>query len=119
MRHITILTILLAFPVVVRAADTEHPTTTSAAAAAQGGHATGDDSNSHPRVPEHPTWAKNLVAIIGLMFLAAFLIGPVVRATMPQEVEPPHAHDEHGGGAHDDHHGHGHDAHGHGHAGQH
>jgi hypothetical protein len=112
MRHLTILALLLAVPVMVRAADNEQPTTASTTEQAE--HSTAADAHPHPRVPEHPTWAKNVVAVIGLMFLAAFLIGPVVRATMPQQVEPPHAHDEHGGGAHDDHHGHGHDAHGHG-----
>jgi hypothetical protein len=119
MRHLAILALLLSLPVLVRSADVEHPTTTSASA--QGDHASGghDDAHPHPRVPEHPTWAKNMTAIIGLMFLAAFLIGPIVRAAMPQEVEPPHAHDEHGGGAHDDPHGHGHDAHGHGHGAHH
>lgn len=102
MRHLAIIALLLTLAAPSFGAD---------AAPAANGAAAAADPNPHPRVPEHPTWAKNMVAIIGLMFLAALLIGPIVRATMPQEVEPPHAHDERGGGAHDDPHGHGHATH--------
>lgn len=107
MRHLAIIALLFTLAGPSFAADEEHPAPAGAAAA---------DPNPHPGVPQHPSWAKNMVAIIGLMFLAAFLIGPLVRAAMPQEVEPPHSHDEHGGGAHDDPHGH---APGHGHTGHH
>jgi hypothetical protein len=48
-----------------------------------------------------------MLIVIG-MFVAAMVIGPIVRMTMPPE-EPPVAH------GHDDAHGHGQD-HGHGHA---
>ncbi len=114
MRHLAPATLLLVLLLPTLASAADAPTTAAAAAP----HAV--DTYPHPGVPEHPTWAKNLVAIITLMFVAAFLIGPIVRATMPQEVAPPHSHDEHGPGAHDDPHAqdHGH-GHGHGHAGHH
>ena len=54
-----------------------------------------------------------LILILGL-FLAAVIVGPVVRYHAPEE-EPDVSLDDHGHGAHDAH-GHGHDAHGaHGH----
>jgi hypothetical protein len=114
MRYVALIALLLSLPTLAFAADLPAP------AAHDGTTETAEtDIYPHPRVPEHPTWADNLVAVIALMFLAAFFVGPIVRATMPQEVEPPQAHDELGHGAHDDPHAHGHDTHGHGHAGHH
>src|SRR5687767_9513122 len=102
--RILIATLILTLPTLARAADVADPSASHNGAAAT----TDAPSDPHPRVPDHPTWAKNLVITIAVMFLLAFVMGPIVRAVMPQEVEPPHAHDEHGGGAHDDQHAHGH-----------
>jgi hypothetical protein len=60
-------------------------------------------------------WVRPVVILIGVMFLIAIPVGILVRATMPQEMPPVHAHDEHHG--HKDPHGDmglgGHDPHGH------
>jgi hypothetical protein len=55
--------------------------------------------------PEDGTWAGVMVIIILAMFLAAAVIGPIVRANMPEEVPETHSHDEPPGASH--HHGHG------------
>lgn len=47
----------------------------------------------HPVVSEHGGWAGVLCLIIGGLFLAAAVIGPIVRANMPEEITP-HSHDE-------------------------
>jgi hypothetical protein len=84
------------------------------AAPAHGGEHTVDTS-PHPIVPEHPTWARPVIILIGTMFVIAIPVGIFVRATMPQEMPAVHAHDEHHG--HKDPHGDmglgGHDPHGH------
>jgi hypothetical protein len=49
---------------------------------------------SHPQIPFSPTWAGALLIIIAGMFLAAAVIGPIVRAEAPEEVPPAHSHDE-------------------------
>ena len=113
MRYVALITLILTLMPLARAADVAAP---------HGAAATTADASAdpHPRVPDHPTWAKNLVATIIAMFVLAFFFGPIFRRIMPQAVEPPHAHEEHGHGAHDEAHGHGaHDTHGHGHAGHH
>jgi hypothetical protein len=67
-----------------------------------------------PVVSNDTHWSGGLVIGIVAMFIAAAVIGPIYRASMPEE--PPVA-DAHG---HDDDHGHGHDDHGHGgHGGHH
>jgi hypothetical protein len=81
------------------------------------------DAAPHPKAPENATWALPLVIFILGMFAVAWVVGLVVRAMMPEEVPPTHAHDEHHGHRdpndhpelHDPHdgHGHGHAAHGH------
>ena len=53
-------------------------------------------------------WPAVMMIIVLGMFLAAIVVGPVVRMTLPEEPPVAHGHD-----AHDDDHGHGH---GHGHA---
>jgi hypothetical protein len=59
---------------------------------------------SHPVVLEPgPTWPGQVVIVILGMFLAAAIVGPVVRANAPEEVPPAHSHDEPPGTSH--HHG--------------
>jgi hypothetical protein len=76
-----------------------------------------------PQPSEDSSWVGVLLIVVLGMFLAAAVVGPAVRANMPEEAPPQHSHDEHAGtsghhgaqGAHDAHgpgHGHGH---GHGH----
>ena len=53
----------------------------------------------HPVVSEHAGWAGVLWIVIAGLFLAAAVIGPIVRANMPQEIMP-HSHDEPPGSSH-------------------
>lgn len=89
----------------------------AASAAAEHGGQHAVDPSPHPDVPEHSVWVRPVVILIVTMFVLAALVGPVIRALMPQEMPPTHAHDEHHG--HKDPHGDlglgGHDDHGHGH----
>jgi hypothetical protein len=73
----------------------------------------------HPVFSADGSWAGPLVVfgIIGMLFLPAAVIGPIVRALTPEEVPPAHSHDEppgtsghHGrsGTVDTDDHGHGH-----------
>lgn len=61
---------------------------------------------THPTLPPPDTnWPGAMIIIIGGMFLAAMVIGPVVRANMPDEVPVHDSHDEpipdaHGGHGH-------------------
>jgi hypothetical protein len=57
-----------------------------------------------PIVPDTShRWPVPLLLIIGCMFLAAAVIGPIVRAQAPPEMPPTHSHDEPPGASH--HHG--------------
>ncbi|HEV8607549.1 MAG TPA: hypothetical protein VGQ99_19595 [Tepidisphaeraceae bacterium] len=111
MKKVLVLTwmMLLAWATACRAE--EH----GAAAAPTHGAEHAVDTAPHPGVPEHPAWARPVAMLIAVMFLLAIPIGVFIRATMPEEVPPAHAHDEHHG--HKDPHGDpglgGHDAHGH------
>jgi hypothetical protein len=80
-----------------------HSTAASAHEAAETGeHAV--DAAPHPMLPDpSETWPGTTVIIIGAMFLAAAVVGPVVRANMPEEIPPAHSHDEPPGASH--HHG--------------
>jgi hypothetical protein len=72
------------------------------AAAAHEAHA--DDPAPHPVLPDaSEKWPGTVVIIILSMFLAAAVVGPIVRANMPEEVPPTHSHDEPPGASH--HHG--------------
>jgi hypothetical protein len=114
-----------------------HAPTTGAAqtpAHAESDAAHGDGVSAHHDDVPHPTkskdadWAGVVIIIVLGMFLAAAVIGPIVRANAPEEVPPAHSHDEPPGASH--HHGHsgqlnpvpesdlGH-GHGHGHGGHH
>jgi hypothetical protein len=39
-------------------------------------------------------WTGVVLIAIALMFLAAAIIGPVVRSEQPEEIPPAHSHDE-------------------------
>jgi hypothetical protein len=63
-----------------------------------------DDPAPHPLLPEpSERWPGTVVIVILSMFLAAAVVGPIVRANMPEEVPPAHSHDEPPGAS--DHHG--------------
>jgi hypothetical protein len=80
----------------------ESPAPTAAAhadmaAAPTGGHATGDPAGTPeagPVLPRDASWAKTVVAGIGILFAAAAVVGPIVRRDVPEEVPPAHSHDE-------------------------
>jgi hypothetical protein len=68
-----------------------------AAAAGTGGHAGGESAGTPelgPVLPEDASWAKTVVAGIGILFAAAAVVGPIVRRDLPEEVPPAHSHDE-------------------------
>jgi hypothetical protein len=78
----------------------------SAVPAVQGGAAGGhpDDAAPHPALADgSDRWPGAVVIVILSMFLAAAVVGPIVRANMPEEVPPAHSHDEPPGASH--HHG--------------
>ena len=78
------------------------------AASAPGGGGGGHSDAPAPAFSNDTKWAGAVVIGIAAMFIAAAVIGPVYRASMPEE--PPVAHhDDHG---HDDAHGHGDQGHG-------
>ena len=93
----------------------------AAAAPAHEGHAPAANQSVLP--PSGIRWPAVMMIIVLGMFLAAMVVGPVVRMTLPEEPPVAHGHD-----AHDDDHGHGHgharprtplDGHGHGGGGGH
>jgi hypothetical protein len=84
----------------------------TAAAVHEGGAAEGADTQPHPALPGDTWWTPIMLVIIAAMFLAAAVIGPIVRILTPEEIPQPHGHDDHASG-------HGHDDHGHGHADPH
>lgn len=49
------------------------------------------DTQPHPMLSQDGSWAGVMVIIVLGMFLAAMVIGPIVRANMPEE-PPPAAH---------------------------
>ena len=75
----------------------------SAHPAAEGAAADHADPAPHPVIPEPAEWPGTVVIVILSMFLAAAVVGPIVRANMPEEVPPAHSHDEPPGASH--HHG--------------
>jgi hypothetical protein len=68
------------------------------------GHGEEVDNAPHPMLPHDADWASSMVAVILLMFAGAMIIGPIVRASTPEEVPPAHSHDEPPGAS--GHHGH-------------
>jgi hypothetical protein len=61
------------------------------------------DAFPHPTPSADGNWAGIVWLIIGGLFLAAMVIGPIVRANLPEEVPMTHSHDEPPGSSH--HHG--------------
>ena len=62
------------------------------------------NAEPHPTVSPDGSWVPIILIVVGGLFLAAAVIGPIVRANMPEEIPPPaHSHDEPPGASH--HHG--------------
>jgi hypothetical protein len=61
---------------------------------------------AHPTVPRaHSLWPGTMLIWVGLMFVCAMIIGPIVRSEIPPEQAPhTHSHDEPPGAS--GHHGH-------------
>jgi hypothetical protein len=92
------------------------PSATASAAVHEGGAAEAADTQPHPALPSDTWWTPIMLVIIAAMFLAAAVIGPIVRTLMPEELPQPHGHDDHAGHGHgQDEHGHHSDPHSHGH----
>lgn len=112
-RTICLLALLVAL-VGTRATAQEH--STESAAPSPAAHAAQEATEDRPTLSLDPKWAGIVVIVIIAMFVLAWMIGPIVRSEMPEEVPVPHGHGEVVGhedhGAHESHHGHGH-AHGH------
>jgi hypothetical protein len=53
-----------------------------------------------PVLPQDPSWARPLLVALGVMALAAAVIGPIYRAWVPEEIPPTHSHDEPPGASH-------------------
>jgi hypothetical protein len=62
-----------------------------------------ENPEPHPILSSNGSWVPILLIVIGMLFLAAAVIGPIVRANMPEELPVSHAHDEPPGSSH--HHG--------------
>jgi hypothetical protein len=60
------------------------------------------DTQPHPILSQDSSWAGVMLIIVLGMFLAAMVIGPVVRANMPDQPPAPHSdeHQTHGGASH-------------------
>ena len=79
-------------------------TSVPAAAPSHDPHAAGASTTPAASAPRdqpalaagHVRWPGAIVIIVAGLFLAAAIIGPVVRANLPEEPPPPH-HDEHHG----------------------
>ena len=59
--------------------------------------------DTHPVLSTNGSWVPIMLIVVGGLFLAAAVIGPIVRANAPEEVPPAHSHDEPPGTSH--HHG--------------
>lgn len=55
---------------------------------------------SHPVLPMDATWVGILVIIIAALFLAALVIGPLVRLNAPEIIPDTHSHTEPPGSRH-------------------
>jgi hypothetical protein len=54
-----------------------------------------DSLDAHPTLSTNGSWVPVMLIIVAGMFLAAAVIGPIVRANMPEEIPPSaHSHDE-------------------------
>jgi hypothetical protein len=62
---------------------------------------------AHPALPPSETaWPGAMLIIVGGLFLAAGVIGPVVRANLPEELPDQANHDDHHADSSHDSHGH-------------
>ena len=52
------------------------------------------DADTHPVISTDATWAGSIVILIGVMFVSAWVIGPIVRSEMATEVPVAFSHDE-------------------------
>jgi hypothetical protein len=50
--------------------------------------------DTHPIYSNDSHWAGNVIVVIAGLFLAAVVIGPIVRAEAPQAVPPAMSHEE-------------------------
>src|SRR5262249_52284294 len=71
------------------------------------------EQEARPIQPEDPFWAGPMMIIVLGLFLAAAVVGPIVRSEMAEEPPVSHGHDDDHASAHGDHssapaHGHGH-----------
>jgi hypothetical protein len=48
------------------------------------------DAGYQPVLPENIGWVRPMLIIIFILFLAAFIIGPIVRARTPREMPQRH-----------------------------
>lgn len=62
-----------------------------------------ESAEPHPVLSSSASWVPIMLIVIGMLFLAAAVIGPIVRANMADELPISHAHDEPPGSSH--HHG--------------
>ena len=62
-----------------------------------------ENTDTHPLLSINGSWVPIILILIGGLFLAAAVIGPIVRANTPEEIPPAHSHDEPPGSSH--HHG--------------
>ena len=53
-----------------------------------------------PVISAEGQWAERLLIGIGVLFVAASLIGPLYRLNLPDEMLPAHSHDEPPGASH-------------------
>lgn len=96
------------------AASSEHGEVAAAGHGAAHGAAAGHgEVVPGPVISNDASWTSSMVIVVVAMFVAAMVIGPIYRASLPEEAPAPDAHADHSHGG-----GHGHDAHGHG-AGHH
>jgi len=101
-------------PIACLAADPHAPPAHAATATAGDAHAPAPAANQPVLPPLGIRWPAVMLIIVVGMFLAALIVGPVVRINLPEEPPVAHAHDDSHG------HGHGHDhGHDHGHGGHH
>ena len=73
-----------------RATATSHPASAAVA-----------DPFPHPVLPEEPTtWPRVMLQIAAGLFVAAAVLGPIIRRSVPQDTPPAtHSHDEPPGGS--------------------
>ena len=51
-------------------------------------------AQSGPILSHNINWLRPILTTVIIMFILAFVVGPVVRKEVPQELPPAHSHDE-------------------------